>query len=55
LEIQERQREQTLKTLKRKLSQGAAEANRGELADDETFFDDVISRLKSQQVKRRSA
>jgi antitoxin ParD1/3/4 len=55
LELQEREREQALKELKRKLKRAAAQAERGELSDGEEFFEQLLRRLERKARTSRAA
>ncbi|MDB5293060.1 MAG: hypothetical protein JWL69_4301 [Phycisphaerales bacterium] len=55
LELQERDREEAHKSLKAKLRQAAAEAERGELVDGEEFIDKLLTRLSGRAHKPDAA
>ncbi|HEY7089406.1 MAG TPA: type II toxin-antitoxin system ParD family antitoxin [Tepidisphaeraceae bacterium] len=55
LENQERERKTALKELRAKLRRGAAQADRGELADGEAFIDELLGRLGRKSGKSGAA
>ena len=55
LERQEKEREEALAALKKKLLRAAAQAERGEVSDGEEFMAKLIERLKTQSRKSDAA
>jgi antitoxin ParD1/3/4 len=51
LELQERRQEQVMVALKDKLKRGAAQSLRGDLADGEEFFEELLRRLEPRPKK----
>ena len=53
LERQEQDREQTVRQLKAKFEQGAAEADRGELFDGEEVFEELREMIEERRRAKR--
>ena len=55
LQHQEKEREEGLKQLKAKLQPGAAEANRGELLDGDTVFQELRQMIEERRRAKKKA
>jgi antitoxin ParD1/3/4 len=55
LQHQEKEREEGLKQLKAKLQRGAAEANRGELLDGDTVFQELRQMIEERRRAKKKA
>ena len=55
LELQEREGAAAFQELKEKLKRGAAEAEAGELVDGDAYFEQLLSRLRSDSTESSAA